>query len=72
MAAQALITAHPCLRLTAGADGELGWKRHMGYKVASYRNNLANLAEVAINTGRRSQNNPDNDHPIKHKESSKS
>lgn len=65
MAAQALITAHPCLRMTAGEDGELGWKRHIGYKVASYRNNLAKagVAEVAINTGRRSRNNPDNDHP---------
>lgn len=65
MAAQALITAHPCLRMTAGEDGELGWKRHIGYKVASYRNNLAKagVAEVAINTGRRSRNNPDSDHP---------
>ncbi|XP_056610178.1 uncharacterized protein LOC130427138 isoform X3 [Triplophysa dalaica] len=65
MAAQALITAHPCLRMTAGEDGELGWKRHIGYKIASYRNNLskAGVAEVAINTGRRSRNNPDNDHP---------
>lgn len=65
MAAQALITAHPCLRMTAGKDGELGWKRHIGYKIASYRNNLAKagVAEVAINTGRRSRNNPDNDHP---------
>uniref|UniRef100_A0A8C5D523 Uncharacterized protein n=1 Tax=Gouania willdenowi TaxID=441366 RepID=A0A8C5D523_GOUWI len=65
VAAQALITAHPCLRMTAGDDGELGWKRHLGYKVASYRNNLAKagVAEVAINTGKRSRNNPDNDHP---------
>uniref|UniRef100_A0A3B3QA24 PB1 domain-containing protein n=1 Tax=Paramormyrops kingsleyae TaxID=1676925 RepID=A0A3B3QA24_9TELE len=65
MAAKALITAHPCLRMTAGEDGELGWKRHIGYKFASYRNNLAKagVAEVAINTGRRSRNNPDNDHP---------
>ncbi|KAA0721472.1 hypothetical protein E1301_Tti020702 [Triplophysa tibetana] len=30
MAAQALITAHPCLRMTAGEDGELEWKRHIG------------------------------------------
>ncbi|KAM9445844.1 uncharacterized protein Hap1MRO34_024581 [Clarias gariepinus] len=65
MAAKALITAHPCLRMTTGEDGELGWKRHIGYKVASYRNNLAKagVAEVAINTGRRSRNNPDKDHP---------
>uniref|UniRef100_A0A669E9R0 Uncharacterized protein n=1 Tax=Oreochromis niloticus TaxID=8128 RepID=A0A669E9R0_ORENI len=65
MAAQALIRAHPCLRMTTGEDGALGWKRHMGYKLASYRNNLAKagVAEVAINTGRRSRNNPNNDHP---------
>uniref|UniRef100_A0A3P8SKE1 Uncharacterized protein n=1 Tax=Amphiprion percula TaxID=161767 RepID=A0A3P8SKE1_AMPPE len=65
IAAQALITAYPCLRMTAGEDGGLGWKRHIGYKVASYRNNLAKagVAEVAINTGRRSRNKPDNDHP---------
>ncbi|RXN31613.1 hypothetical protein ROHU_016730 [Labeo rohita] len=57
--------AHPCLRMMAGKDGELGWKHHIGYKVASYRNNLAKagVAEVAINTGRRNRNNPDNDHP---------
>ncbi|XP_028297673.1 uncharacterized protein LOC114459687 [Gouania willdenowi] len=65
VAAQALITANPCLRMTAGDDGELGWKRHLGYKVASNRNNLAKagVAEVAINTGKGSRNNPDNDHP---------
>lgn len=65
MAAQALITAHPCLRMTPREDGELGWKRHIVYKVASYRNNLARagVAEVAINTGRRSRNNPENEHP---------
>uniref|UniRef100_A0A8P4G4W2 Sterile alpha motif domain-containing protein 3 n=1 Tax=Dicentrarchus labrax TaxID=13489 RepID=A0A8P4G4W2_DICLA len=49
MAAQALITAHPCVRMTAGEDGELGWK--------------AGVAEVAINIGKRNRNNPDNDHP---------
>ncbi|KAK2865084.1 hypothetical protein Q8A67_000004 [Cirrhinus molitorella] len=65
MAAKALITTHPCLRMTSGEDGELGWKRHIGYKVASYRNNLARagVAEVAINTGKRSRNNPDSGHP---------
>lgn len=51
--------------MTAGEDGELGWKCHIGYKVAFYRNNLAKagVEEVAINTGRWSPNNPDNDHP---------
>ncbi|XP_036067167.1 uncharacterized protein LOC112138338 isoform X2 [Oryzias melastigma] len=65
MAAQALTAAHPCLKMTPGEDGELGWKRHIGYKVASYRNTLAKagVAEVAINTGRRSRNNPNSDHP---------
>lgn len=66
MAAQALIAAYPCLRMTAGGDGgELGWKRHLGYKLGSYRNNLAKagVVEVAINTGRRSRNNPQNQHP---------
>ncbi|KAJ8357048.1 hypothetical protein SKAU_G00198420 [Synaphobranchus kaupii] len=65
IAAQALVTAHPCLRMTAGEDGELGWKRHIGYKVGSYRNNLAKagVAEVAINIGRRSRNNPEKEHP---------
>lgn len=53
MAARALITAHPCLRMKAGED-----------KVASYRNNLAKAGVAeAIHTGRRSRNNPDNDHP---------
>lgn len=58
IAAQALITAHPCLSMTAGGDGELGWKRHIGYKLGSCRNNLAKagVAEVAINTGRYTNN----------------
>lgn len=45
--------------------GELGWKRHIGYKLGSYRNSLAKagVVEVAINTGRRSRNNPNNEHP---------
>uniref|UniRef100_A0A3Q3AEU1 Uncharacterized protein n=1 Tax=Kryptolebias marmoratus TaxID=37003 RepID=A0A3Q3AEU1_KRYMA len=66
MAAQALITAYPCLRMTAGGDsGELGWIRHIGYKLGSYHNNLAKaeVVEVAINTGRQSRNNPNNEHP---------
>lgn len=65
IAAKALIAAHPCLQMTTSEDGELGWKRHIGYKIAFYRNNLAKagVAEVAINTLRRSRNNPNNDHP---------
>lgn len=65
IAAQALVTAHPCLRMTTGEDGELGWKLHIGYKVASYRNKLAKagVAEVAINTGKWSRNNPQKEHP---------
>lgn len=65
IAAQALVTAHPCLRMMTGEDGELGWKRHIGYKFASYRNKLAKagVAEVAINTGKRSRNNPQKEHP---------
>uniref|UniRef100_A0A8C1ZMZ0 Uncharacterized protein n=1 Tax=Cyprinus carpio TaxID=7962 RepID=A0A8C1ZMZ0_CYPCA len=47
IAAKALITAHPCLRMTAGEDAELGWKRHIGYKVASYRKSLAKKARKA-------------------------
>uniref|UniRef100_A0A3Q2DJ78 Uncharacterized protein n=1 Tax=Cyprinodon variegatus TaxID=28743 RepID=A0A3Q2DJ78_CYPVA len=53
MAAEALIPAYPCLRMTPG------------YKLGSYRNSLAKagVVEVAINTGRRSRNNPNNEHP---------
>ncbi|KAJ8004298.1 hypothetical protein DPEC_G00157680 [Dallia pectoralis] len=45
--------------------GTLRVVRPEGYKVASYRNNLAKagVAEVAINTGRLSRKNPNNDHP---------
>ncbi|CAM4575469.1 unnamed protein product [Leuciscus chuanchicus] len=30
----------------AGEDRELGWKRHIGYEVASYRNNLAKAGKA--------------------------
>lgn len=64
-AAEALITVHPCLKELGSKCGWYGWKVSLGFKMGNYRQKLARsgCAEVSINAGKRSKNNPDNDHP---------
>uniref|UniRef100_A0A3B5BAW7 PB1 domain-containing protein n=1 Tax=Stegastes partitus TaxID=144197 RepID=A0A3B5BAW7_9TELE len=64
-AAEALITAHPCLRELGSDSGWYGWKVGLKFKMGNYRAKLARsgCAEVSVNTGRRSKNNPESEHP---------
>lgn len=64
-AAEALITAHPCLKELGSKTGWYGWKVSLGFKMGNYRQKLARsgCAEVSVNAGKRSKNNPDNEHP---------
>lgn len=65
MAAEALVTAHPCLKEPGSLTGWYGWKISLKFKMANYHTKLARSGckEVCENTGKRSQNNPDNAHP---------
>uniref|UniRef100_H2MKM5 Uncharacterized protein n=1 Tax=Oryzias latipes TaxID=8090 RepID=H2MKM5_ORYLA len=65
MAAEALVTAHPCLKEKSSASGWYGWKWSLQYKMGNFRSKLAKAGclEVAVNSGRRSHNNPDKEHP---------
>ncbi|XP_063077044.1 uncharacterized protein LOC134467049 [Engraulis encrasicolus] len=64
-ASEALITAHPCLKELGSKTGWYGWKVSLAFKMGNYRQKLAKsgCAEVSINAGKRSKNNPDSDHP---------
>ncbi|XP_036447956.1 uncharacterized protein LOC118822786 [Colossoma macropomum] len=64
-AAEALIAAHPCLRELGSDTGWYGWKVSLKFKMGNYRSKLARsgCAEVSVNVGRRSKNNPESDHP---------
>ncbi|RVE75561.1 hypothetical protein OJAV_G00000020 [Oryzias javanicus] len=65
MAAEALVTAHPCLKEKSSESGWYGWKWSLQYKMGNFRSRLAKAGclEVAVNSGRRSHNNPDKAHP---------
>ncbi|XP_070403996.1 uncharacterized protein [Nothobranchius furzeri] len=58
---EALVTTHPCLN----EPGSYGWKTSLKFKMGSYRTKLARAgcAEVSVNAGRRSINNPEGEYP---------
>ncbi|TKS66099.1 Sterile alpha motif domain-containing protein 3 [Collichthys lucidus] len=62
MAAEALVTAHPCLREHGSKNG---WKVALKFKMGNYRTRLARsgCVEVSVNAGKRSRTNPENDCP---------
>ncbi|XP_054592953.1 uncharacterized protein [Nothobranchius furzeri] len=61
LAAKALVTTHPCLN----EPGSYGWKTSLKFKMGNYRTKLARAgcAEVSVNAGRRSINNPEGEYP---------
>ncbi|KAE8277556.1 hypothetical protein D5F01_LYC24472 [Larimichthys crocea] len=65
MAAEALVTAHPCLREHGSKNGWYGWKVALKFKMGNYRTRLARsgCVEVSVNAGKRSRTNPENDYP---------
>uniref|UniRef100_A0A3P9H9U1 PB1 domain-containing protein n=1 Tax=Oryzias latipes TaxID=8090 RepID=A0A3P9H9U1_ORYLA len=59
--AEALVTHHPCLKEPGSKTGWYGWKNSLKFKMGNYRAKLsrAGFQEVAVNSGKRSKNNPD-------------
>ncbi|RVE73057.1 hypothetical protein OJAV_G00045610 [Oryzias javanicus] len=58
--AEALVTHHPCLKEPGSKTGWYGWKNSLKFKMGNYRAKLsrAGFQEVAVNSGKRSKNNP--------------
>uniref|UniRef100_A0A3Q3RZ58 PB1 domain-containing protein n=1 Tax=Mastacembelus armatus TaxID=205130 RepID=A0A3Q3RZ58_9TELE len=65
MEAEALVTQHPCLTEPGSQTGWYGWKNSLKFKMGNYRAKLsrAGFHEVAVNSGKRSRNNPDEQAP---------
>ena len=63
--AEALVIKHPCLKEPGSGTGCSGWKNSLKWKMGNYRTKLsrAGLQEVAVNSGKRSRNNPDRESP---------
>lgn len=63
--AEALVTKHPCLKEPGSQTGWFAWKNSLKWKMASLRTKLSRVGyeEVAVNTGKRSKNNPDKESP---------
>uniref|UniRef100_A0A667ZMR4 PB1 domain-containing protein n=1 Tax=Myripristis murdjan TaxID=586833 RepID=A0A667ZMR4_9TELE len=63
--AEALVTKHPCLTEPGSQTGWYGWKNSLKFKMGNYRSKLsrAGIFEVAVNSGKRSRNNPDRQAP---------
>ncbi|CAL9694944.1 unnamed protein product [Knipowitschia caucasica] len=61
MAAEALVTKHPCLGERGSRTGYDGWKNSLSYKMGNYRTKLsrAGIKDVSINAGKRSRRRPE-------------
>lgn len=59
--AEALIIKYPCLKEPGSPTGWYGWKNSLKFKMGNFRTKLsrAGFNEVAVNSGKRSRNNPD-------------
>ncbi|XP_058264494.1 uncharacterized protein LOC131364978 [Hemibagrus wyckioides] len=64
-AAEALISKHPCLTEPGSQCGWYGWKTSLKFKMGNYRTKLSRSGceEVAVNSGKRSQSNPESEPP---------
>ena len=65
MVAEALVIKHPCLKEPGSQTGWYGWKNSLKFKMGNFRTKLsrAGFHEVAINSGKRSRNNPNKPSP---------
>uniref|UniRef100_A0A8C2AVQ4 Uncharacterized protein n=1 Tax=Cyprinus carpio TaxID=7962 RepID=A0A8C2AVQ4_CYPCA len=65
MVAEALVNKHPCLKEPGSCAGWYGWKNSLTFKMGNYRTKLSHAGslEVAVNSGKRSKNNPQKDAP---------
>jgi len=59
--AEALVSAHPCLREAGSRTGMDGWRNSLQFKMGNYRTEIrkAGGEEVMINSGKRSKYRPD-------------
>lgn len=57
---ESLVTKYPCLKEPGSQSGWYGWKNSLKYKMGNFRTRLsrAGFHEVAVNSGKRSRNNP--------------
>uniref|UniRef100_A0A8D3EFU5 Sterile alpha motif domain-containing protein 3-like n=1 Tax=Scophthalmus maximus TaxID=52904 RepID=A0A8D3EFU5_SCOMX len=65
LVAEALVSKHPYLKEPGSRTGWYGWKNSLKFKMGNYRSKLtrAGFYEVAVNSGKRSRNNPDRQPP---------
>ncbi|CAL8379761.1 unnamed protein product [Gadus morhua 'NCC'] len=63
MVAEALVRKHPCLKEAGSDNGWNGWKNSIKFKMGNYRTKMrrAGCQEVAVNAGKRSRKNPENE-----------
>ncbi|CAL8306445.1 unnamed protein product [Lota lota] len=63
MVAEALVRKHPCLKEAGSDNGWNGWKNSIKFKMGNYRTKMrrAGCQEVAVNAGKRSIKNPENE-----------
>lgn len=61
LAAEALVSKHPCLQETGSERGYEGWQNSLRFKMGNYRTKLsrAGIKDVAVNAGKRSRTNPE-------------
>lgn len=61
LAAEALVSKHPCLRENGSKRGYEGWQNSLRFKMGNYRTKLsrAGIKDVAVNAGKRSRTNPE-------------
>uniref|UniRef100_A0A3B5A7P0 PB1 domain-containing protein n=1 Tax=Stegastes partitus TaxID=144197 RepID=A0A3B5A7P0_9TELE len=61
LAAEALVSKHPCLKEIGSKRGYEGWQNSLRFKMGNYRNKLsrAGIKDVAVNAGKRSRTNPE-------------
>lgn len=65
MVAEALVTKHPCLKEPGSQTWWYGWNNSLKFKMGYFHTKLcrAGFHEVAVNSGKRSRNNPDKQSP---------
>ena len=61
LAAEALVSKHPCLKENGSKKGYEGWQNSLRLKMGNYRTKLtkAGIKDVAVNAGKHSRTNPE-------------
>ena len=61
LAAEALVSKHPCIKENGSKKGYEGWQNSLRFKMGNYRTKLtkAGIKDVAVNAGKHSRTNPE-------------